>query len=141
MCFILCVIPAEAGIRNKSSGQVIAGKWRTLLKSSPNSGDTFIEEPAFYDSGIYEAWNPRVSFTDPATQDNILVWEQHYNSNGAEIYGRKNVSGEWQDIIPISSLDNKDSAEPDLATYNGNTYVGWQDYESGNWLIKVQTIN
>ncbi len=123
------------------SGKIIAGKWKTLLKSSPDYGNTFIQEASFYTSNTYEAWNPKVSFIDPATGDYLVLWEQHYNGNGAEIYGRKKLSSGWQDVFPLSPLDGKDSAEPDLATYNGNAYVGWQDYETGSWQIKIKRIN
>lgn len=123
------------------NGNIVAGKWNMLPLSSSDYGYTFVREPTFYDSTTYEAWDPKVSFIDPATADFLVLWEQHYNGNGAEIYGRKKVAGTWQSIFPISSLDGNDSAEPDLAMYNGNAYVGWQDYETGNWQIKVEKIN
>lgn len=122
-------------------GQTIAGKWKTLLKSSSNFGSTFTTQSDFYDKKTYEAWNPKISFIDPAANDFIIILEQHYNQNGAEIYGKKRLSSGWQDIFSISPLDSKDSAEPDLAIYNNKIYVGWQDYESGNWKQKVQKIN
>lgn len=121
--------------------EIIAGRWQTLLNSSSDSGDTFAEESEFYDSNVYEAWNPKVSFTDLATEDFVVIWEQHFNSDGAEIYARKNMSGAWQDILPASQLDGKDSAEPDLAIYHGDAHAGWQDYEKGSWQIKVKKIN
>jgi len=120
--------------------KTVAGKWKTLLKSSSDSGNTFIDETEFYDSGTYDAWNSKISFTNPATKDLIVVWEQHHNSGGAEIYYRKTVSSEWQNITPVSLIDSYDSAEPDLISYNGNAYIGWQDYETGNWRIKIQKI-
>ena len=121
-------------------GQTVAGKWKTLIKSSSNFGVSFTTLKGFYDK-TYEAWNPKISFIDPATKDFIIILEQHYNGNGAEIYGKKKLSSGWQETFPISPLDSKDSAEPDLTIYNGNIYVGWQDYESGNWKLKVQKIN
>lgn len=122
-------------------GNTIAGKWNILLKTSFDYGESFAAGAKFYDSTLYEAWNPKISYLNPAKNDFMVLWEQYYNNSGAEIYGRKRVAGAWQSIIPISSLDSKDSAEPDLTIYNGNSYVGWQDYESGNWQIKVQKVN
>jgi hypothetical protein len=121
--------------------EYIVGKWQTIILSSNDYGNTFASGCNFYDSTNYEAWNPRTSFINPATRDFIVVWEQHQNGNGAEIYERRKVSGIWKSVFPISSIDSRNSAEPDLAIYNGNIYVGWQDYETGNWQIKVQKIN
>ena len=115
----------------------MAGKWITSLKSGYDLGNIFINEGAFYDQATSEAWNPKVSFIDPGTTDVVVIWEQHVNNSGAEIYGRKWVASGWQSLIPISSSDGKDSAEPDLAIYNNTIHVGWQDYENGNWQIKT----
>jgi len=122
-------------------GEFVAGKWNTILRSSLDYGNTFYMGAVFYDSKHYEAWNPKVFFLNPDTVNFVIIWEQHSGSNGGEIYGRKQISTKWGNIFPVSSLDDKDSAEPDLATYNGNIYVGWQDYETGNWQIKVQKLN
>ncbi|MBI4690161.1 MAG: sulfatase-like hydrolase/transferase [Nitrospirae bacterium] len=118
-----------------------AGKWKTLIKSSNDSGNTFSDENDFYDPAVYDAWNANVSFTNPVSSDFIVVWEQHYNGNGAEIYAREMSLAGWEDTIQVTSTDGQDSAEPDLATYNGSIYVGWQDYETGDWRIKVQKLN
>lgn len=124
------------------SGKITAGKWKTRIKSSSDFGNTFSDWVSdFYDSANYEAWNPKVSFIKPETSNFVVLWEQHRNNTNGEIYGRKKIAGAWQEIFLISSIDNKDSANPDLVIYNGNAYIGWQDYEIGNWQIKVQIIN
>jgi hypothetical protein len=79
-------------------GQTIAGKWKTMIKSSSNFGVSFTTLKGFYDK-TYEAWNPKISFLDPATKDFIIILEQHLNGNGAEIYGKKKLSSGWQDTF------------------------------------------
>jgi hypothetical protein len=121
-------------------GKQLAGPWQTLLLSRSGLDNPFIRGEKFYNFNKYEAWNPHISFLGPETTEFITIWEQHLNRNGAEIYARKrNVCG-WGNILKISTVDGKDSAEPALATYNGDSYIGWQDKESGNWKIKVRRI-
>lgn len=124
-----------------TDGSILAGKWKTIIKSSSDYGNTFADGGSFYDSVNYEAWNPEVSFINPTGKDFTILWEQHQNNSNGEIYSRKKVGSAWQDITPLSALDGKDSAEPVLATYNNNAYVGWQDYENGNWRIEIKKIN
>jgi hypothetical protein len=130
-----------------AAGSLLPGKWTIMFKSSQDSGSTFTDGDPFYDSSTYEAWNPRISFVSQDSSDLVVVWEQHYDHRGAEIFCRTGSMSDdlsrhnWGNTQIISLLDGKDSAEPDLAVYQDTAFIGWQDYENGYWEIRVKGIN
>lgn len=122
------------------NGKLLLGKWTTPLKSGQDPGNTFTDEKEFYESGVYEAWNPRISFVNADSSDFIVVWEQHSEHQGAEIFCRVRSDSVWKRPRTISLLDGKDSAEPDLPAYQDKAFIGWQDYQDGYWEVKVKGI-
>ncbi|UCD74631.1 MAG: alkaline phosphatase family protein [Phycisphaerales bacterium] len=114
------------------------GTWEILGRMTVDGGQSWLTDEAevLSEDGI-DCWNPDLSLIGPPGTPALVVW-QAQRAGASEIEGSLDCKATGH--IDISGADGVDSVEPDVVSYAGETFVTWQDRESGNWTIKCQAV-